>query len=282
MNELILVSGASTGIGAATARALATRGFHVLAGVRRDDDAEAISAEGIEPIRLDVTDPADVAALRARVDADPHSRPLRAIINNAAIEINAPVEVLPLEIWRRQFEVNLFGHIAVTQSLLPALRKSRGRIVNISSVGAQIALPIYGAYAGTKAAFEAASDALRREVAAQGIEVVIVRSGGVRTPMAAESGPLSLRLAEQMSAEHSHLYGDLISATVAFQARFLDRAITAERAARRIAQVAIAKRPRTTYTLGPDAALTLPLNRLLPTRLMDRILTPRNPKGPTP
>ncbi|GAA1657252.1 SDR family NAD(P)-dependent oxidoreductase [Actinoplanes couchii] len=271
--ELIVVSGASTGIGAATARQLAARGYHVLAGVRDDREAGTIRGERIEPVLLDITVGEHVDALAARIAGDPGRRPLRAVINNAGIEINAPVEVLPLDLWREQFEVNLFGHITVIQALLPALRRSRGRVVNISSVGAEAVLPIYGAYAGSKAAFESASDALRREVSAQGIQVVIVQSGGVRTPMADHSGPRSLEIAAGMNAEHTGLYGELISSTVRFQSAFLKRAITAEKAAARIVRITTTRRPRARYSLGPDAAITLPLNRFLPTRLMDRALS---------
>lgn len=269
--ELIVISGASTGIGAATARELAARGYHVLAGVRRDRDGDTIRGERIEPVMLDITDEDHVRALAARVAAD--RRPLRALINNAGIEINGPVEVLPLETWRRQFEVNLFGHIAVIQTLLPALRRSRGRVVTISSVGAEAVLPIYGAYAGSKAALEAASDALRREVSTQGVQVVIVQAGGVRTPMAEYSGPLSLELAGRMNTEHTGLYGDLISSTVRFQSSFLKHALTAEKAAAKIARITTTRRPRIRYGLGWDAAFTLPLNRILPTRLMDRAVS---------
>ena len=271
-DELIVISGASSGIGAATARELAARGFHVLAGVRRTEDADALRDDRIEPVLLDVTVGEHIAALAARIADDPHQRSLRAVINNAAIEINAPLEVLPLDIWRQLFEVNLFGQVAVIQALLPALRRSKGRVVNISSVGAESVLPIYGAYAGTKAAFESASDALRREVRAQGIQVVIVQSGGVKTVMAERSGPLSLELASRMGPEHTDLYGELIASTVRFQSSFLEHAVTATKAATKIANITTAKRPRIRYTLGVDAAFTVPLNRILPARLMDRIL----------
>src|ERR1700759_1573906 len=122
MNELIVVTGASTGMGAATAKELARKGFHVLAGVRREVDAEALRGDGIEPHILDITVESDIAAIAARVAADP--RPLRALINNAGIAINAPIEPLPLDEWRQQFEVNLFGHVAMIQALLPALLSS--------------------------------------------------------------------------------------------------------------------------------------------------------------
>ncbi len=236
----MVVSGASTGIGAATASKLAALGYHVLAGVRTERDADTIRSERVEPIMLDITVPEHSEALRERITSDPEQRPLRALINNAGIEINAPLEVLQLDTWRKQFEVNLFGHIAVIQALLPALRASRGRIVNISSVGGRAALPIYAAYAGTKFALEAASDSLRREVRSQGIQVVVVQPGGVKTVMADRSGPLSLELAEAMSTEHKRLYGDLITSTVAAQTAFLQRAVSAERAGAKVARICCA------------------------------------------
>ncbi|MFJ6695296.1 SDR family NAD(P)-dependent oxidoreductase [Streptomyces sp. NPDC091272] len=282
-NDLVVVSGASTGIGAATAHELAARGYHVLAGVRTDREADAARAAGVEPVILDITVPEHIKGLAERISDDPGRRRLRALINNAGIEINAPVEVLPLDLWRQQFEVNLFGHIAVIQELLPHLRRSRGTIVNISSVGGVAALPIFGAYAGTKFALEAASDSLRREVKAQGVQVVVVQPGGVRTDMAAHSGDISLELADRMSPEHQRLYGDLIKSTVASNAAFLKRALPAEKAAARIAHVATTARPRTRYTLGTDAAFTVPLARLLPDRLMDRVLSAshRSRQGPS-
>lgn len=271
-NQIMVISGASTGIGAATALELASLGYHVLAGVRTHADANAIRSESVEPVMLDITKSDDIRALAERVASDSGRRPLKAVINNAGIEINAPLEVLSLDLWRQQFEVNLFGHVAVIQALLPALRASRGRIVNVSSVGGKVALPTYSAYAGTKFAFEAASDSLRREVRPQGIQVVVVQPGGVRTVMADRSGPLSLELAKKMSPEHKRLYGNLITATVASQSAFLARAVSSERAAIKIAKAATIRRPRTRYTLGVDAAFVIPLARILPDRAMDRVL----------
>ncbi|MFB7762028.1 SDR family NAD(P)-dependent oxidoreductase [Streptomyces xiamenensis] len=271
-NELAVVSGASSGIGAATAQALAAMGYHVLAGVRTDSEADAVRADGVEPVTLDITVPEHIEALARRIADDPERRVLRVLVNNAGIEINAPVEVLPLSLWREQFEVNLFGHIAVIQGLLPFLRRSRGRIVNISSVGGVAALPVFGAYAGTKFALEAASDSLRREVAAHGVQVVVVQPGGVRTEMAARSGDISLELAAGMNTEHQRLYGDLINATVSSNTAFLERALPAANAGARIARVATTPRPRTRYTLGTDAAFIIPLARFLPARLLDGIL----------
>ncbi|HEY2699105.1 MAG TPA: SDR family NAD(P)-dependent oxidoreductase [Pseudonocardiaceae bacterium] len=201
-------TGASAGIGAATARKLARRGFHVLAGVRRTEDADALRAPGIEPVILDITEPGHIAELAARVDT------LRALVNNAGISVNAPVEALPLDEWRRLFEVNLFGHVAVTQALLPALLRDTGRVINISSVGGKIAMATYGPYAGTKFAMEAVGDALRRELAPSGVRVVVVEPGGVRTEMADRGIATTSGLAAAMSPEHQQRYGPLVRAVI--------------------------------------------------------------------
>ena len=187
--ELIVVTGASTGMGAATARELARRGFHVLAGVRRDIDADALRGDGIEPHILDITVESDVAAIAERVENDPQGLPLRTLINNAGIAINAPVEALPIAEWRWQFEVNLFGHIAMIQALMPSLLRSSGTVVNISSIGGKVALPTYSAYAGSKFAMEALSDSMRREVNRSGVKVVVIEPGAVKTAMAEREWP---------------------------------------------------------------------------------------------
>lgn len=268
----MVVSGASTGMGAATARALAARGYHVLAGVRRERDAEAIRADGIEPVILDVTRPEHVRALADRIAADPDHRRLRALVNNAGISVDAPVEALPLDEWRRLFEVNLFGHIAVTQALLPFLHRSRGRIVNISSVGGKIAMATYGAYTGAKFALEAVSDSLRRELAPHGVQVVVVEPGAVRTEMAGRGAANANGVAERMSPELRQRYGGLVTAVVAQSLAFTRTGLPADRAGSIIAEAATVRRPRTRYTVGRDAALLTRLARVLPDRLLDRII----------
>ncbi len=260
------MTGASTGMGAATARSLAARGFHVLAGVRRDP----VSAPGIEPVVLDITDPAHVEALAARVTADP--RPLHAVVNNAGIQVNGPVETLPLPEWRHVFEVNLFGHVAVTQALLPALLRGGGRVVNISSIGGKAAMPTYGAYAGAKFALEAVSDALRREVGPLGVRVIVVEPGGVRTEMATRGIATANDLAERMSPEQTRRYGGLVQAINSLMASGTSSGVTAEAAGEVIAKAVTARRPRTRYTVGRDAAVLTRLTRILSDRALDRII----------
>ncbi|SOX52884.1 KR domain-containing protein [Mycobacterium ahvazicum] len=273
--ELVVVTGASTGIGAATAKELACRGFHVLAGVRRDADADALVAdglEGLEPVILDITMESDVAAIAERVAHDPLHRPLRALINNAGIAINAPVEALPITQWRKQFEVNLFGHIAMTQALLPALLLSAGTVVNISSVGGKVVLPTYGAYAGSKFALEAVSDALRREIAELGIKVVVVEPGAVKTEMAERGIATAEELQANMTDTQLARYGDLAAAVTAQARSFGEVGVSAGHAAKVIAKAATASRPRTRYTIGRDAAILVRVSRVVSDRVLDRIV----------
>lgn len=271
-NELVLVTGASTGMGKTTAQELARRGYHVLAGVRREVDADRIRSDRIEPVILDITVPDHIESIAARIGQHSENRLLRAVVNNAGIAVNAPVEVLPLVEWRRQFEVNLFGHIAVTQAVLPFLIRSRGRIVNITSVGGKIAMSTYGAYAGAKFAFEAVSDALRRELAPLGVRVVIVEPGGVTTEMAGRGIATANHLAEGMTGEQHRRYDDLISAITAQAASFTKTGVPAEIAGRVIADTVTTRKPRIRYTIGRDAALLVHVVRVVTDRTLDAIL----------
>jgi len=270
--ELIVVTGASTGMGAATARELARRGSHVLAGVRRDVDADALRGDGIEPHILDITVESDVAAIAERVENDPQGRPLRALINNAGVAINAPVEALPIVEWRRQFEVNLFGHVAMIQALMPSLLGSSGTVVNISSIGGKVALPTYSAYAGSKFALEGLSDSLRREVSRLGVKVVAIEPGAVKTEMAERGVATADRLKDGMTADQLQRYGELIDAMSNLARSFDKDGVSAERAAKVIAKAATASRPRTRYTIGRDAAILARLSRVVSDRALDRMV----------
>ncbi|OKH82546.1 SDR family oxidoreductase [Mycolicibacterium sp.] len=263
--ELVVVTGTSSGMGAATARELARHGFHVLAGVRRDHDADAIRGPGIEPVIIDITRSDHIQALTTRLHDDP--RPLRALVNNAAIQANAPVEAFSLEEWRNMFEVNLFGQIAVTQALLPALIDSSGRVVNISSVGGKVAMAAYGPYAGTKFALEAVSDSLRRELAPLGVDVVVVEPGAVRTEMLSRAGT-----ARVLTSEQAGRYGGLVHAVTAQATASTKAGLSADDAATVIAKAVTARKPRTRYTIGRDAALITRLVRVVGDRTLDRIL----------
>ncbi len=272
IEEIAIVTGASTGIGAATARELARRGFHVLAGVRRDRDADAIRGPGIEPLIIDITIPDHVQALATRVHRDPQGRAVRALVNNAAVQANVPIEAFPIEEWRNMFEVNLFGQVAVTQALLPALIRSKGRVVNISSVGGKVAMATYGPYAGTKFALEAVSDSLRRELAPSGVQVVVVEPGAVRTEMLGRAIATAQEVVSAMTPEQSQRYGGLVQAVNTQAVSSTKSGLPAEAAAKVIAKAVTARKPRTRYTVGRDAAVITRLARLLPDRTLDRVL----------
>lgn len=267
VQEIAIVTGASTGIGAATARELARRGFHVLAGVRRDRDAEAVRATGIEPVILDITNPEHIQALATRV----HGRAVRALVNNAAIQANVPIEAFAIDQWRAMFEVNLFGQVAVTQALLPDLIASQGRVVNISSVGGKVAMAAYGPYAATKFALEAVSDSLRRELSAFGVHVIVVEPGAVRTEMLRRAIATTEELVPAMTPEQRQRYGNLVHAVNEQAISSTKSGLPATAAATVIAKAITARKPRTRYTVGRETAL-LTVVRFLPDRILDRIL----------
>ncbi|MDQ7995242.1 MAG: SDR family NAD(P)-dependent oxidoreductase [Luteibacter sp.] len=269
--QLVVVTGASSGIGAAAAHALAQHGYWVLAGVRSENDLSRVAGRNIEAVHLDVTNGAHAKALALRITNDPLGRPLRALVNNAGTGVNAPVEVFGLDAWRALFEVNYFGQIAVTQCLLPSLIQAQGRVINISSVGGRIAMGMYGPYAGTKFALEAFSDALRREVAHVGVDVVVIEPGAVKTKISKRAIDGARRISSEMTQEQVGRYGAMLHAVMAQAAAADEKGADAAVAARVIADAVTARRPRTRYGLGAEARL-VGLLRMLPDRLVDRVL----------
>jgi len=210
--KTVLVSGASTGIGRATVRRLAARGHRVFAGVRREEDADSIREDAaaltgpgkLEPVQLDVTAAEDISAIAERLDAE--GLALDGLVNNAGIVVACPLEALPLEDLKRQFEVNLFSHAAVTQALLPSLRAAGGRIINMSSIAGRISNPFMGAYCSSKFALEAYSDALRMELAPWGVRVSLIEPGPIKTPIWEKSNEAATELEGRASPEQLALY----------------------------------------------------------------------------
>ncbi|MDT5290106.1 MAG: hypothetical protein QOF88_4995, partial [Mycobacterium sp.] len=195
-----------------------------------------------------------------------------ALINNAGIQMNAPFETVPMAEWRRLFEVNLFGHVAMTQALLPALLRSTGTVVNISSVGGKVAMATYGPYAGTKFALEAVSDSLRREVSEFGVKVVVIEPGAVKTEIAERGFAAADRLTAGMTPAQLERYGDLTAAISAQTRSHMKTGVAAEHAAKVISKAATASRPRTRYAIGREAAIGVRLARVASDRLLDRML----------
>jgi NAD(P)-dependent dehydrogenase (short-subunit alcohol dehydrogenase family) len=263
MAPLALVTGTSTGIGRAIALHLAERGFGVLAGVRKPEDAPP----GLEPIVLDVTSEDDIAAAAGRVGGTLH-----ALVNNAGIAVNGPVEVVPVEQWRRQFEVNLIGQVAVTRALLPALLNARGRIVNISSISGRVAWPLIGPYTASKFALEAVTDALRREVGPHGVHVVSVEPGGIATPGWDKSRAEGERMLSAMPADARRRYDGLVAGIVHHAERLARDGLPPEAVAEVVGDALTARRPRTRYVVGGQAKVQAVLARLLPDRAFDTLV----------
>ncbi len=272
-DRLAVVTGASSGIGLATVEELARRQFHVLAGVRQQEAADRVRREGIEPVIVDITDERQIAALADRVAHDPEGRSLGALVNNAGVALNAPAETIPLAEWRRHFDVNFFGHVAVAQALLPALiADGGGRLVNVSSIGGRVAFPTYGAYAAAKFALEAFSDVLRREIGRQGVKVIVIEPGTIATPMWGKGIATMDTFASGMSAEQHARYDDLIAA-MRKQAQGQDgTGIQPLHVATVIADAIQSDKPRSRYLVGRDAKLLAGVTGMLSDRTVDRFV----------
>jgi len=271
---VVLITGASTGIGRACAEHLDSLGFIVLAGVRSPADAEALSAVGSErlrPVTLDVTDADSIATAWDTVElAAPLG--LAGLVNNAGVARGGPVELVPLEEWREQLEVNLIGAIAVTQAMLPALRRARGRVVNITSIGGRLATPFLGPYNASKFALEAVNDALRGELRQFGVEVVAIEPGAVATPIWDKARRTADEFTARTSAEALELYSSGIDAARKAIADSERAGIPPREVAVEVARALTARRPRTHYVIGRDARMRLLLSKVLPTRTMDRLV----------
>jgi NAD(P)-dependent dehydrogenase (short-subunit alcohol dehydrogenase family) len=267
----VLITGASTGIGRATALRLAGSGWTVLAGVRKAADGEALQATGgerIVPIELDVTDAAQIAAAVAEVDA---RRSLDALVNNAGIGFGGPLELVPIDDLRSQFEVNVLAPVALTQALLPALRRGSGsgRILFISSVGGRVAMAFTAPYAASKHAIEAIGDALRVELRSSHVQVALIEPGSVATPIWDKSRAQGEGL--QVPAELADQYGHVSAAMNKVLDTTERRGVPPELVAETIERALTARRMRARYLIGRDAKAMLLAKRLLPDHVFDRV-----------
>jgi NAD(P)-dependent dehydrogenase (short-subunit alcohol dehydrogenase family) len=268
-----VVTGASTGIGRASALHLDSLGFDVHAGIRKEADAEALREAGsarLSPLMIDVTKGDSIAAAAASVgEAAPGG--LAGLVNNAGIPLAGPLEFVPLEDMRRQFDVNLFGLVAVTQALLPLLRRARGRIVNISSIGGRVATPFLGPYVASKFALEGLSDSLRAELRPWGIEVSLVEPGSVATEIWEKGQREADSMREKLSPEGHDLYGRQLDAFQRVADQTAARGISPHEVAKQVEHALTARRPKTRYLVGRDAKVRAVISTALPDRAVDRI-----------
>jgi NAD(P)-dependent dehydrogenase (short-subunit alcohol dehydrogenase family) len=266
----VVITGASTGIGRATALRLARGGFDVLAGVRREADGAALRGEDgrIEPVLVDVTDAGQVAGLAERVAG----APLAGLVNNAGIAVAGPLEGIPLDEVRRQYEVNVFGLLAVTQALLEPIRAGHGRIVNIGSIGGRVNTPFVGPYSSSKAAVRSLSAALRRELRPWGIRVALVEPGALDTPIWRKGEQGAEQTIGALSERVRTLYARQLEALVAATRKIAAGASSPDDAAQAVEHALTAARPRTLYTVGREARIQGALHSVLPARTFDALV----------
>jgi NAD(P)-dependent dehydrogenase (short-subunit alcohol dehydrogenase family) len=273
----VVVTGASTGIGRACALHLAAGGFDVLAGVRREEDGErlreaAVANGSLTPLRLDVTDADSVREAGATVEERTGVRGLAGLVNNAGVGSGGPLEFIPLDDVRRQFEVNLIGQIAVTQAMLGQLRKARGRIVNMGSIGARTPPPFGAPYAASKAALRATSESLRRELRPWGIWVATVAPGAIATPIWDKGATAVQEVRGRLPEGTDALYGDVLDGAGAMTKKIGAGGLPPEKVAQVVEHVLTARRPRRDYVVGRDARMQIALDRVLPTRVFDGLV----------
>jgi NAD(P)-dependent dehydrogenase (short-subunit alcohol dehydrogenase family) len=271
----VFISGASSGIGRFCAEELHRLGWRVFAGVRTEEDAEELRAAGssrLSPVLLDITDEAQIAAAVRFVAGELGDRGLDALINNAGIVVAGPLEFLPLDDFRRQFAVNVTGHLAVTQAMLGLLRRARGRIVMMSSASGRIALPFIGPYAASKMALEAVSDALRVELMPSGLSVSIIQPGPIATAMMERSIRAAEERFERMSPEASDLYRPMLEAARASALDSEKAVLPPEAVLRAVLHALDARRGKARYLVLRGGWLFRLATNLLPDRVLDAII----------
>jgi NAD(P)-dependent dehydrogenase (short-subunit alcohol dehydrogenase family) len=276
----VLVTGAARGIGRATALRLAASGWDVIAGLRKLEDGRSLATihpRRITPIALDITDEAQVAALENELPAH-----LNAVVNNAGVVVPGPIEATPIPEFRRQLEVNVIGQAAVTQAVLPRLRKCRGRAVFVSSLSGRVATPLTGAYNASKFALEGMVDSLRLELAPWGVKVVLVEPAQTDTDIWRNAGADLEDAVAGLSSEHRELYAKHIEGFRKSIPRSQPMASPVDGVAATIEKALNAKRPRARYVVGTSAKAQAMMAQLTPTPMLDVALragtgVPRRP-----
>ncbi|MCA9523707.1 MAG: SDR family oxidoreductase [Myxococcales bacterium] len=270
-NQSVLVTGASTGIGRACALHLAQTGFRVLAAVRKEADAERLTSGApplLEPVILDVTQASTIEAARQRIESAGGT--LWGLVNNAGVAVGGPLQHVSLDDWRRQFEVNLFGLAEVTRQMLPLLRQSKGRVVNISSNSGVIATPFLAPYCASKFAVEAYTAALRQELRPHGVFACTIEPGAIQS----EIWDKGASMIDEIGGNEAVMgdYGEAIRAMERHVQQQKKAAIPAHEVARRAHHALTSRRPRTVYTVGFDARLSRWLRWLLGDRSLEWLL----------
>lgn len=255
---------------------LAQRGFNVLAGVRTTEDEQALSEKGrgwISPVHLDVTDADSIERARNHLtDALPPDAGLFGLVNNAGATVIGPVEVVPLEDLRRQFEINVMGQVAVTQAFLPLLRKAGGRIVNMGSITGRLSFPFAGPYASSKATLAALTDSLRVELKPHGVRVFLIEAGNIKSPIWHKHEEFVRDLLNRLPPDKRSLYKDGLRSDLEMVDRIQRWGASADSVANAVVHAMTSKDPKSRYLVGGDAKLLAVVLKILPDSLRDALV----------
>lgn len=271
----VVITGAASGIGRSSVARLVEAGWHVFAGVRKPADGQKLQSEfgdDLTPVIMDVTDRSSIASAAEQVSAHLQGRGLDGLVNVAGIGMVRPVEYASADDIKEIFDINVFGQIAITQAFLPLLRKARGRIVNISSVGAHIAIPFGGLLNASKAAFGILSDTMRLELRPFGIRVATIEPGAIATPAVKKTlGDIDEVIAK-LPVQGAHQYGEMMKT---FVRRGYDREMNGSSpdvVALAVRHSLTSSHPRIRYRVGKHARLLSTLLKVLPDRILDELL----------
>lgn len=264
----VFITGAATGIGAATTRRLAEAGYRVFAGVHQEAGSLA-RIPGVQPVAIDVTDPSGVEDAAKVVDEATGGGGLRAVINNAGVIVQGPLELVPAAELRRQFEVNTLGPAHVIQAFLPLLRTGKGRIINISAPTARVPVPFMAPIGGSKAALASFSDSLRLELGAWGIPVTVIEPGGTDTAIFRKAETAARATLGAADPAKTALYSDQLAAVAKAAAK--QKLGPADAVAKTIVAAVEARNPKRHYAAGSGTAVFAVLAHV-PASLRERLI----------
>ncbi|MEA5581344.1 SDR family oxidoreductase [Nodularia harveyana UHCC-0300] len=271
----VVITGASTGIGAACALLLDELGYFVFAGVRKDEDAQRLQKKAspkLKPIFLDVTDSESIQGAVETLTNVVGDSGILGLVNNAGVAVPGPLELLPIAEFQQQMAINVTGQLAVTQGFLGLLRQGQGRIINMGSISGRTAAPFLGAYNTSKFALEALTDVMRMELRPWGISVVIIEPGAIATPIWEKSFTQVDSARQNLSQSAEELYGEAMTAVRNKVGTIASGGISPEIVAKTVVKALTAKHPKTRYVVGKDAKISVLLKSLLPDQIYDRVM----------
>lgn len=274
--KTVFITGTTTGIGLYTARHLQSLGWQVFAGVLPGEDTSALSegiSERLHLIEIDITKPEMIQSAKETI-AEKTDK-LDALVNNAGIPMAGPMEILPMADIRRTMEVNFFGHVAVTQAMIPMIRVARGRIVNVTSILGLMVASFTGAYSASKFAMEAFTDALRLELSPWGINVSAIEPTVINTAIWGKVHEWNNMMFEELPSHAKELYIDKMKQSEQASLDQESTGVSPQMVAEKITHALTASKPKTRYLVGKSARLYDFISRFAPDRLRDRIILGR-------